>query len=112
VPTLTRPAASLATYGTIALSIDENGATTFDLSDGSTADQAPPAGGAWSDVAGGATVYSSDGTSYIVGATRTAHGGPTARVLRIGADGALSFASLITPRAGACATVVEGRGLV
>jgi hypothetical protein len=112
VPTLPRNAASLATYGTISLVVDENGASTFDLSDGTNAEQTAPAGGAWGDVAGGATVNASDGTSFIVGPTRTAHGGPTARVLRIGADGALSFANLITPRAGACAAFVEGRGLV
>jgi hypothetical protein len=112
LPTLPRNAASLATYGTVTLAIDENGASTLDLSDGTTAEQPSPVGGTWGEVAGGMTVHSSDGTSYVIGGTRTAHGGPSARVLKIGADGALSFASLITPRLGACATFVTGRGLV
>jgi len=111
VTTLPRPARSIATVGTAALVIDEAGATTFELSDGTTYETAAPAGGTFGEVAGGVQITAPDGTQYVVGATR-ASGGPTARVLVLDKDGKGSFAGLTVPREGACATYVEGRGLV
>lgn len=109
-PTLPRAAKSLATYSTYLVSIDENGLTTFDLSSGATADLSAPNGGTYAEIAGGLTVSALDSSAYVVGATRAA--GPTPRVLRIDTSGNVSFAALANARAGACATWVEGRGLV
>lgn len=110
-PTLPRPAKSLATAGTAVLVIDDTGATTLDLSSRQTYAFDPPTGGTFAEIAGGAQVIASDGSQYIVGGTRTS-GGPSARVLRVDASGTASFASLTAPREGACATFVDGRGLV
>lgn len=112
-PTLPRPARSLASYATVALVVDELGATVLDLNDGGSYALPTPSGGAFSEVAGGLTFQAKDGTQLVVGATRRDAGAaPTARVLRIGPSGDVTFASLAAPRAGACATWVEGRGLV
>ena len=110
-PVLPRPAKSLASGGTAVLVIDDEGATTFDLSDGSSYTLEPPTGGTFREIAGGSRVEAPDGTQYIVGATRLT-GGPTARVFVIDPEGKGSFAGLTAPREGACATFVEGRGLV
>lgn len=111
IPALPRPARSLVTFGTAAIVIDEQGATTVDLSTATSADLAAPAGGTFAEIAGGATVNAPDGSAYVIGGTRTS-GGPSQRVLAITKDGAVAFATLATPREGACATWVEGRGLV
>lgn len=110
-PTLPRPARSLATYGSAALVVDEAGASVIDLTTSRSEELAAPTGGTFAEVAGGATVISLDGASYVVGGTRPA-GGATARVLVVAADGKATFATLATAREGACATFVEGRGLV
>lgn len=109
-PVLPRAAASLASYGTTAIVIDDGAASSFDLTSGDASDVPAPSGGSYAEVAGGASVRAGDGTVYVVGATRD--GAETARVLRIAKDGTLSFAALSKPRAGACATWVSGRGLV
>lgn len=111
LPTFPRVARSLVTFGTAAILIDDQGATTVDLSTGAATELAAPPGGTFAEVAGGATVVLPDGSAYVVGATR-ASGGATARVLSITKEGAVAFATLGTPRAGACATWVEGTGLV
>lgn len=111
LPALPRPAKSLVTFGTAAIVIDEQGASTMDLTTGSFSDLPAPAGGTFAEIAGGATVTASDGSAYVVGGTR-ATGGPSQRVLVITKEGGTSFASLSAPREGACATWVEGRGLV
>jgi hypothetical protein len=110
-PVLPRPARSLASVGTAVLVIDEAGATTLDLADGSTYTLEAPVGGTFAEIAGGARVAAPDGTQYIVGGTRSS-GGPSARVLVIDTEGKASFAGLTVPREGACATFVQGRGLV
>jgi hypothetical protein len=110
-PVLSRPAKSIASVGTAVLVVDDAGATTLDLSDGTSYPLDAPTGGTFAEVAGGAHVAAPDGTQYIVGATR-ATGGPTARVLVIDAEGKGSFAALSGAREGACATFIEGRGLV
>lgn len=70
---------------------------------------APP-GGSFAEVAGGRVVRAGAQGTYVVGATRTSS--PTAKVLRVATDGALSFVELSSPRVGAGASWVEGRGLV
>lgn len=70
---------------------------------------APP-GGSFAEVAGGRVVRAGAQGTYVVGATRTSN--PTAKVLRVAKDGALSFVELSSARAGAGASWVEGRGLV
>lgn len=111
LPALPRAARSFVTFGTAAIVVDEQGASTVDLSTGSASDLAAPAGGTFAEIAGGSTVSLPDGSAYVVGGTR-ATGGPSQRVLVISKEGATSFATLAAPREGACATWVEGRGLV
>ena len=111
LPALPRPARSLVTFGAAAIVIDEAGATTVDLSDSSTSELLAPTGITFAEIAGGATVTAADGSAYVVGATR-ATGGPSNRVLVFGKDGTLTAATLAKPREGACATWVDGRGLV
>jgi hypothetical protein len=108
-PTLPREPKSLGAFGTTALLVDEMGATAIDLSDGSTSELSAPAGGSFAEISGGARTLAGD-AQYIVGGTRPS--GPTTRVLAIDAEGKASFASLNVARQGACATYVEGRGLV
>ena len=110
LPALPRPAKSLATFGTAAIIIDEQGATTVDLSSGSASDLSAPAGGTFAEIAGGNTTEATDGSLYVVGGTRTV-GGPTTRVFAISPQGGVGFAALASSREGACATWVEGRGL-
>ena len=111
VSALPRPARSLVTFGTAAIVIDEAGASTVDLSTNAASDLAAPAGVSFAEIAGGATVAVPDGSTYVVGATRTT-GGPSSRVLVFGKDGSITSATLAKPREGACATWVDGRGLV
>lgn len=110
-PTLKRPAKSVVTYESVAYVIDEQGATTIDLTNDVSVENEVPSGGTFADVAGGVTIESDDGSQYVVGGTR-ATGGATTRVLRVDKDGKATFANLTTPREGACATWVPGRGLV
>lgn len=110
-PALPRPAKSLAAFGTSALVVDEAGASVFELQSRRDSAVDAPAGASFAEIAGGATIGAPDGTQYIVGATRRS-GGPSARVLRLDADGTLTAVSLASAREGACAAWVEGRGLV
>jgi hypothetical protein len=119
-PTLPRAPLSMVVVGTVALLIDSQGATYFDLSVNASADVSAPAGASFADVAGGITVVANDGSAYVVGGTRTS-GMPTDKVLivnpsdsSVSADvtGKLSWATLSAPRLGASATWVTGRGLV
>ena len=109
--TLPRPARSIAPFGTSLVVLDERGGSVVDLQLGRSQDLAPPAGGTFAEVAGGATIEARDGTMFVVGATRNA-GGPTTRIFRLDGDGNPSFASLANAREGACAAWLEGRGLV
>jgi len=110
-PVFLRAPKSLATFGTAAIVIDDQGATTIDLSTASSTDLAAPAGGTFAEIAGGLTTTTPDGSAYVVGGTR-ATGGPSSRVLVLAKDGNVTFATLSTPREGACAAWVDGRGLV
>ena len=110
-PNLPRVPRTLAVSGTRALVVDDSGATSYDLSASTSTVVTPPTGGALSEIIGGDAVYANDGTAYVVGATR-ATGDPTARVLKIATDGTLRFVNLSSPRVGAAAVWVEGRGVV
>jgi hypothetical protein len=112
-PALSLPLApeSVVWVGTVAWLINNSGAASFDLSDGTTAEVTAPSGGAFGDVAGGATVAASDGSQYVVGATRST-GSPTKAVLAIDPSGNATWVTLTEPRLGAAATWVEGSGLV
>lgn len=109
---LPRPAESLVASGARALLIDRSGATLVDYSSSrATAEIAAPDGAAFDSVAGGATVVSADGDSFVVGGTR-ADDRATASILRVRASGVVDWARTTTERLGACATHVPGRGLV
>ena len=108
---LTRAANSLVASGTLLVAIDPAGATYVDLTDLSTGELSAPPGDSFADIAGGQTVVSPTGVSYVVGATRLT-GASTAQILVVAADGSTSFAQLMTPRLGASAAYVAGRGLV
>jgi hypothetical protein len=111
LPALPRAPKSVAAVSTVALLIDETGATTLDLDDGVSSPLNPPTGGNFGEIAGGATVLADDGSQYIIGGTRAA-GGATPRVFFIDPNAQPSFVSLVTPREAGCATWVRGRGLI
>jgi hypothetical protein len=95
---------------TVALAIGDEFALWFDPVHGGTADATKPAGlASWADVAGGETILGSDGSAFVVGATRPS--GATSAVLHVLEDGTLELLSTSSPRAGAAATWVDGRGL-
>lgn len=108
---LPRPVRSMTPYGTTLIVIDDQGASAVDLQLGTSRTIEPPSGGVYGDVSGGATVLALDGGTFVVGGTR-AGGGPTTRILSVSSDGNVTFANLAAPREGACATWVQGRGLV
>lgn len=120
-PELPRAPLSMPVVGTIALLIDQSGGTYYDFSQGTGADEMPPSGYAFGDVAGGQVIYdTTDAYVYVVGGTRTT-GAPTAAVLLIDTNdasnanyptGNLHWLSLSAPRLGATATYVSGRGIV
>ncbi len=102
---------SLAVVGSVALGVGDDWAVWFDLDAGTTGSAPLPDGlSSYADITGGQTIAAPDGSAYIVGATRSDP--PTASVLRIDADKTLTGLSLVTPRAGATAAWVQGRGLV
>ncbi len=109
-PTFSRAPRSLAVAGSYAVAIDDQGASYLSLGDGSSGALAAPTGSSFADVAGGSTVMSASGTAYVVGGARA--GGASAKILSLDSTGALAFATLATPRAGAGAAYVPGRGLL
>jgi hypothetical protein len=110
-PSLPRVPKSAVLVGSIAWLIDEGGATQFDFANNTQAEVSAPAGGAFSEIAGGATIYASDGSQYVVGATRTV--ASTKTVLAIDSKGAsVRWVHLSDLRLGAAAAWVDGRGLV
>ena len=112
-PSLPRPPKSVVFVGSVAWLIDENGADAFDFAQNTAVSVSVPPGGSFSEVAGGATVYASDGTQYIVGATRTAPQGSTKTVLVVDPNGANpDWATLSGDRLGSAATWVDSYGLV
>jgi hypothetical protein len=111
-PTFTTAPLSMALSDLEVLTIDASDAAWLDLTaDTSTAATLPTGTTTWADVAGGQSFLGDDGTIYVVGATR-ATGNPTTAVLVVSPTQTLSWASLQTPRLGAAAAWITGRGLV
>ena len=121
-PSLPIVPASMPIVGTVALLLDTAGdGNYYDFSQDTGTPVTPPAGYAFSDVAGGQTIYDQDDQFvFVVGATRTT-GSPTAAVLKIDTTdlsnssyvtGNLSWLTLSSPRLGASVAWVSTRGLV
>lgn len=106
-----RAARSLVALASTALVVDDAGATWIDFSSGASSDVVSPTGlASFAEVAGGATLADTEGSCFVVGATRV--GPPTRAVLRVAADGATSALSLGAARAGAAAAWIADVGLV
>ena len=110
-PTLPTAPTAVAFSDTLALLFDDQGCTSFDLTDSTTAAVTPPSGGTFAEISGGATIALADGSSYVVGCTRLTEA-PTPRILYIDPNGNLNFTSLSAPRLGCAATYISGTGLV
>jgi hypothetical protein len=119
-PTLPRVPLSMPLLGTVGLMIDGGGGTYYDFSQDASSEVTPPAGFSFADVAGGQSLYDSNGVAYVVGATR-ATGAPTAAVLKIDPNdtsnasyplGNMTWLTLTTPRLGAAAAWTDTYGLV
>lgn len=96
---------------TLAVFVGDDWAISLDTSSGTQTTIAVPAGlDNFGEIAGGRTVVTGDGAAYIVGATRATK--PTSAVLRLSAKGVPTVLRLGTPRAGAAATWIAGRGLL
>ena len=91
--------------------INDDTAAWLDLGKAVSVPVDPPAGLTFADVAGGKTWVASDGTCYIVGATRL-EGAATKKVLRIDPDYTLHTLLLETPRLGAAAALLDDALLV
>lgn len=111
-PALPTAPKSLVVVDSRMLSVTDEAASAvvYDLSNGQTSTISAPTGSSFTDVAGGATVYTTEGMSYVVGGTRTS--APASSVLVIAIDGTPSMVKLTSPRKGAAAAYVKGRGVV
>ena len=112
---------SLATYetfdsnnyltGEFALGIGTNWANAIDVYGGTIVDVNLPADlPSWADIAGGRTLTTIAGGSYIVGATRSS--AESSAVLEVATDSNLYAFGLNKARQNAAATYIEGQGLV
>jgi hypothetical protein len=102
---------TIFSFGSEIVFLDPTGATSVTAFGESGI--AAPAGITFTELSGGKAVETSDGRVFVVGATRSGKAtAPTGTVLVIGADGTVSAASLLTPRAGASAIWVPKVGLV
>ncbi len=88
------------------LMVNDDGGTLFDFTAHTTSTASPPSQLTFADIAGGQTLVASDGTIYIVGATRT-EGAATNKVLKIDTSGVYHAVLLNTPRLGAAASLVQ-----
>lgn len=97
--------------GSLGLAVGDDWGIKLDLLVPSATD-APKLEGldSYADVAHGTTIHSDDGGAYLVGGTRI--GTPTATVIHIDPEGLLDVVLLTSPRAGAAATWIPGRGLL
>jgi len=110
-PPLPQTVKTIAVSGTTMLMINDDAATWLDLGTFGTAAAPEPTSITWANIVGGGTLVASDGTIYIVGATRT-EGEPTNQVLQIDTAGKLHAFLLNTPRLGAAAALVKDALLV
>jgi len=102
---------SIATAGSLVLTIDKDGkATLIDVGGGTSRTPTPPEGVSFADVANGQTIRDESGAAWIVGPTRLDAVSDVA--IRLGTDGAISARKLLRARKTAGATWVPGRGLV
>jgi hypothetical protein len=112
---------SLATYetfdsnnyltGEFALGVGTNWANAIDLYEGTIVDVKLPADlPSWEDIAGGRTLRTISGASFIVGATRSSS--ESTAVLEVSTSNTLVPLGLNTKRQNAAATYIEGQGLV
>jgi hypothetical protein len=105
------PRSLAVAQGSVVLALGAGWGFWFDPIVGDSSAIAPPDGlSSFETVAGGSTVTAPDGTAYVVGGTRGS--APSADVLVVGSDGALSHLGLTSARQGAAAAWVAGRGLV
>ncbi|MBI3201214.1 MAG: hypothetical protein HYZ29_06685 [Myxococcales bacterium] len=97
--------------GSLVLALGDDWGFWFDPIAGDSSPIDPPDGlASFGLVAGGRAIPATDGSVYVVGGTRA--DAPSTAVLVIGTDGALSHLALSSPRQGAAAVWVEGRGLL
>lgn len=97
--------------GTLALAVGDDWGIAMALEDGTAIDAPKPEGlESFEEVSGGTTIHAEDGSAYLIGGTRS--GAPTATVIHIDPDGLLKKVLLSSPRAGAAAIWLQGRGLV
>lgn len=111
-PTLPTAPKSLVVVDSRMLSVTDEAsiAIVYDVSSGQTSSISAPDGSSFADVAGGATVYTAEGRSYVIGGTRTS--AASSSVLALALDGTPSTVKLTSPRKGAAAAYVKGRGVV
>jgi len=108
----TRTPRSMALQNAALLLVDDAGATVVDLSDcvstdlGGLSDAGTPN---WASVSGGATVIAEDGSSFIVGPTKSDTGSTV--VAKVDTSGVVTTSSFSTQRKGAAAAWATGRGL-
>jgi hypothetical protein len=110
-PPFPRAPKSMAIVGSALLLIDEAGASWVNLPDDRVNTATPPTGLTFAEVAGGDVFELTDGSSYVIGATRTT-GDPTAKVLRIDKNGFFRAVTLATARRGAAAAVIGDKLVV
>ncbi|MEZ4232651.1 MAG: hypothetical protein R3B89_25975 [Polyangiaceae bacterium] len=111
------PSASDCTVETVlvhqewtAVFIGPSGASYLDFSTGETGFLKDLDGGSYADVSGGQVLRGPADELYVVGATRTS--APSDRVLRLDSDDGLTLIRLTSPRQGAAAAYLAGRGLL
>ncbi|MFO0757669.1 MAG: hypothetical protein U0359_14325 [Byssovorax sp.] len=111
-PTLDRAPKTLVSLGSAAFVFDDEGGTSLDFAGQTKADLIVPKGiDSFAEIAGGIPVFGDDGTTFVVGATRTT-GEATKSVLIVASDGTLTATSLHTARLGAAAAFVASLGLM
>lgn len=96
--------------GWIGVFIGPGGASFLDFGSGDQGTLDPPEAGLFQAVAGGQVISAPSGDHYVIGATRLE--AATDRVLHIHTDGELSALRLASPRQGAAAAYLDGRGLL
>jgi hypothetical protein len=106
---LPRTPLSLVVRTDVVFLIDEEGVTVLDRNDQSV-ERPPPSTLDLAAVAGGRTIESTSGRSYVVGCTKP--GAANDAILAIEPDGDLSAIQLESPRSGCGATFVPEVGLV
>lgn len=100
----------LVHQGWTAVFIGPDGASYLDFTTGDTGFLKDLDDGSYADVSGGQVFTGPDDELYVVGATRAS--APSDRVLRLDTEGNLTLIRLASPRQGAAAAYLDGRGLL